>query len=1104
MKVGGWTLRVQKLFCHALTKIGTFSLQIIRNLLLGLLFCGSLPVIAADDKGLSFFDVFPQYPLPMLVIEPLTGEILHANDAASKFYGYPVGVFEQKTINDFNLLTPEQVRQERLAALSEKRNYFIFRHRLASGAVRLVAVYSKSYWLNNSSVLLSTILPLDQFNQLPLGQAIQHLNAALAEQVDHQSQQLLQQKNQILVGLGLALTVMSLLALIMFWQWRRQKRIQTQLASLHDDFEVFLNHTGDFIYFKDQERRIRFCSLSMAKLVGADDWQSLIGKNDFEIFPEDTAEIYFHEEDPIYETGEPLLNKVNPYYKENGETGWVQTHKWPVWDEAGQQVVGIFGMSRDISEMYQLQQSLEAAKKQAEEANLAKTAFVQNVSHEVRTPMTTILGMSETSNDHHQDALDYQLKLHHIHRSALMLMTLIDDLSDIAKIETGEFEIEPIPFYLSQLLQNIQDLYAAQADEKGVLLRCESTGRLKETMDCFNADAKRVGQVLFNLLENAINATHQGKVELRVQLREANNDQAWLKFEVEDTGMGIEQTQQTELYELFSQHFIHPLQQKHLGLSMSQLLVQKLGGDGLQFNSEQGQGSVFWFEVPVTVCSQADEASLIHRPIEEVDVSHQTKVLLVEDNLLNQKIAIAFLKKMGIEATLAENGQQAVDLCQQQPFDLVLMDIHMPVMDGYEATKVIRGFAPKLPIVALTAAVMASDKAKAKQVGMNDHLSKPIVWEKFQQTIQHWLDVNQNGLNSVKKSQASRQVVPEKQVDKQQDANETAENRTVHEEQRAQAVELPTKSVYDLLIVDDVKENLKILANGLSDQYQIQVADRGYKALELAKAAPQPDLILLDVMMPDLDGFEVCRLLKNDPKTHAIPVIFVTALDDPSEEAKGLDLGAVDFIAKPFNLPVIRSRVRSHLNLKVKTDMLEEMSHLDGLTHIANRRLLDERLLEEAKRHARNGQSLGLIMIDIDYFKAYNDHYGHGKGDECLLAVANALKEAVHRPSDLLARYGGEEFAVVLPDTDAEGVMQLADKMRRAVSDLNLNHHYSAAADHVTISAGAIASQIEDSHSVQDLLKHADLALYRAKKAGRNRVKLSRWKPGDDIDGAST
>lgn len=732
-----------------------------------------------------------------------------------------------------------------------------------------------------------------------------------------------------------------------------------------------------------------------------------------------------------------------------------------------------------------LQHSLAAAKQQADHdkhVNRAKTAFVQNMSHDLRTPMTTILGMSEIIHEQQQDGLDDKLKLHHIHRSAQMLMTLIDDLSDITKIEQGEFVTEVKPFYLSQLVLNLQKVYSESADEKDIALQCQRLGTLNEGPDCFLADAKRISQVLFNLLGNAIKATEHGTIEFSVGLRQDKNDQAWLKFTVKDTGSGLSSAQQTELYQLFLQSQSQLLQQSNFGLNLSQILVQKLGGEGLQFQSELNEGSQFEFEVPVAVGSQADEVSLINQSITDITpLADPKSILLVEDNLLNQKIAIAFLKKMGLEATVAENGQQAVDLCQQHPFDLVLMDIHMPIMDGYEATQTIRQFAPNLPIIALTAAVMASDKAKAKQVGMNDHLSKPIVWEKFQQTLLKWL-LHSNQPSAETDVTAQTVEVEQCPLDDTKDGY-------------GQRQAFPTKDIYDLLIVDDVKENLRILANGLSDQYQIHIADRGYKALELAKTSPQPDLILLDVMMPDLDGFEVCRLLKNDPKTHGIPVIFVTALVNPNDEAKGLDLGAVDFISKPFNLSVIRSRVRSHLSLKIKTDLLEQMSHIDGLTHIANRRLFDERLLEEAKRHARNNQTLGLVMIDIDYFKPYNDHYGHGKGDECLMAVAQALKAVVKRPSDLLARYGGEEFVVILPDTDAEGVMQLAEKMRLAVSDLRVTHDYSKVADHVTISLGAMASQVESVGNRHELLKQADLALYRAKEAGRNQVKLSQWKP---------
>jgi diguanylate cyclase (GGDEF) domain len=282
--------------------------------------------------------------------------------------------------------------------------------------------------------------------------------------------------------------------------------------------------------------------------------------------------------------------------------------------------------------------------------------------------------------------------------------------------------------------------------------------------------------------------------------------------------------------------------------------------------------------------------------------------------------------------------------------------------------------------------------------------------------------------------------------------------------------------------------NIRILANLLKDDYTIQIANRGQKALDIARGSQPPDLILLDIMMPEMDGYQVCRELKNNQATSHIPVIFVTAMDEVENQKKGLSLGAVDYITKPFDADIVKVRVRNHMNLKVKTDMLEDMSHVDGLTQVANRRNFDRTLQRELKRLERSGKPLGLIMLDIDYFKPFNDHYGHGKGDECLIKVAAALQQVVKRPGDLLARYGGEEFAAILPETDAEGVARVAEEMRAAVEAIDVEHGHSQVADHVTISVGCCAQIVTADTTVEQLLNRADTALYAAKRQGRNRV----------------
>jgi diguanylate cyclase (GGDEF)-like protein len=305
------------------------------------------------------------------------------------------------------------------------------------------------------------------------------------------------------------------------------------------------------------------------------------------------------------------------------------------------------------------------------------------------------------------------------------------------------------------------------------------------------------------------------------------------------------------------------------------------------------------------------------------------------------------------------------------------------------------------------------------------------------------------------------------------------------------AAEAARKAVHDkplVLIVDDQVSNVKLLAAILGDDYRIRVATAGADGLKLAESTPQPDLILLDIMMPDMDGYEVCRRLKGNPATSNIPVIFVTALSSESDEEIGLDLGAIDYITKPLSAPIVRARVRNHAILKRKADLLESLAHIDSLTNIANRRRLDHALQLEWRRCQRAGVPLALLMIDIDSFKAYNDHYGHGLGDVCLTKVAAALAAGLQRPADIVARFGGEEFAVLLPESDIAAAALMGERLREQIAALQIPHAPKQQYEHVTISVGCAAVLPGESLKPQDLLDVADRNLYAAKKAGRNRV----------------
>lgn len=292
-----------------------------------------------------------------------------------------------------------------------------------------------------------------------------------------------------------------------------------------------------------------------------------------------------------------------------------------------------------------------------------------------------------------------------------------------------------------------------------------------------------------------------------------------------------------------------------------------------------------------------------------------------------------------------------------------------------------------------------------------------------------------------------------------------------------------------VLVVDDQPANIQILAEALQSQYDVRVAINGEKALRIAHENDKPDLILLDVMMPDMDGFEVCRRLKNDTATQHIPVIFVTAKDNAADEELGLNIGAVDYVGKPFSIPVVRARVRNHILLKQRADLLEELASIDPLTHLPNRRLFETTVQDEWKRAQREGTTLSILLADIDYFKNYNDHYGHGAGDICLQRVAHAMQTGQSRPGDMVARFGGEEFIVILPNTDCEGAKVAAERLRNRVKALQIPHAHSSAANIVSISVGCATCRpsIEDIDATA-LINAADAQLYKAKEQGRNRV----------------
>ena len=508
---------------------------------------------------------------------------------------------------------------------------------------------------------------------------------------------------------------------------------------------TLIDNLPDFIYVKDAQCRFLVANLSVAQHMGAAP-AALLGKNDFDFFPPDLARAYCEDELAVMRSGEPLINREEAGLDARGNRMTILTTKVPLRDEQGR-VIGILGIGRDITARVKSEAEARAARQAAEAANRAKSEFLANMSHEIRTPMNGVLGMTDLLLE---STLDREQRdfAETIRESGRSLLTVINDILDFSKVEAGKLELEAIDMDLRATVNDVARLLDLQARAKGLQLRLSVDPALPPSV---RGDSNRLRQILLNLGGNAVKFTRNGEVSLNVALVKLDAEHLQVRFDVRDSGIGIPKDRLEKLFQPFSQVDASTTRRfggTGLGLSIVRRLVELMQGTcGVE--SEEGRGSCFWFTAQFAPSvgtprrdARDDSVSMAGAMGSLHDEAPRKRLLLAEDNMVNQRVAVHTLEKMGYDVDVVKDGREAIAAWQREPYDLILMDCQMPEMDGYEATREIRRLEKggvRIPIVALTAHALKGADDECYAAGMDGYVTKPIDRDQLRRCLERRL-----------------------------------------------------------------------------------------------------------------------------------------------------------------------------------------------------------------------------------------------------------------------------------------------------------------------------------------------------------------------------
>ncbi len=662
-------------------------------------------------------------------------------------------------------------------------------------------------------------------------------------------------------------------------------RAEESLAKEHNLLQTLMDNIPDGIYFKDTESRFIKVNKAQARHLRLTNPEEMINKSDFDYFSEEHARPAYEDEQEIMRSGEPIVGKEEKEKWLDGKEGWVSSTKMPLRDHEGQ-IIGTFGLSRDITDAKRMQSALKEAKEAAEAAVKAKSEFLAVMSHEIRTPMNGVIGMTDLleRTELTPEQADY---VDTIRVSGETLLSVINDILDFSKIESSKIELEEEPFELNVCIEEVFDLLAPRSQQKNLDLLYRVDPEIPEFIV---GDRLRLRQILYNLVGNAIKFTEKGEIVVSVGLNHQNKKEIELLFAVKDTGIGIPIHKLEKLFKPFSQadsSITRRYGGTGLGLAISMRLVELMGGS-IRAESVEGEGSTFIFIIKTTIPQSELNISKTFLHENEFELANK-RVLIVDDNKTNLQILKELCQVWKLIPRTTSSPAEALRwIMRGDPFDLAIFDLQMPEMDGIQLATEVRKQRPKevLPFILFSS------------LGTNvKGLNIPV--DLFQKQI--FKPVKQSQLfDAILKALAGKELLREIRV-------------------KAVQKELTENTPIKILIAEDGIANQKVLLRMLK---QIGcTADVVQNGLEVIKAveAVRYDIIFMDVHMPEMDGLEATRKIVNSHLASERPKIIALTADAMSgDKEKCIESGMDDYITKPVRLEEVISAVKRWAPLQSK------------------------------------------------------------------------------------------------------------------------------------------------------------------------------------------